>query len=102
MAQMKRNQRDKLPLHIARLRMQLHDELAKVGIDRAKVEVEHVVGTKLYRFSVIAPGFRRLRHSERQDLVWRIADQTLDQSQQLSIASIVTATPAEMAGQPAA
>jgi hypothetical protein len=59
------------------------------------VDYEPVAGTKLYRFVVLAPKFKSLRHSERQDLVWRIAQRLLPFDEQILISMILTMTPQE-------
>ena len=91
----------KFPAYVFRLRDALGTELAELGIRKPKVSFEHVPGTKLYRFEVIAPGFQKLRHSERQELVWRITDKELDKKK-LYILSILTLTPSEASGESAA
>ena len=87
----------KRAVFLAQLRNALVDDLAKAGI-RATVEVEPVPTTKLHRIYVFAPEFRALKHSERQNLVWRIADRGLDADQQLLISMIITLTPDEAKG----
>jgi len=47
---------------------------------------------------VIAKKFKSMRPSERQDLVWRIADQVLVPDEQLLVSMILTLTPDELAG----
>lgn len=71
--------------------------LKKAGID-AEVSSELVPHTKLRRFVVIAKNFKAMRPSERQDLVWRIANQVLVPDEQLLISMILTLTPDELAG----
>ncbi|HEV8608070.1 MAG TPA: hypothetical protein VGQ99_22230 [Tepidisphaeraceae bacterium] len=87
----------KKPAFLAQLRNALVDDLAKAGI-HARVELEPVATTKLHRIFVLAPEFRALKHSERQNLVWRIADRVLDPDQQLLISMIITLTPNEAKG----
>jgi len=86
-----------LPKFVDRLRKALVEDLGQAGI-KAKVEVQPVRTTKLYRFLVLAPKFARLRHTERQGLVWRIAERTLDPDQQLRISMIVTLSDDEASG----
>ena len=62
----------------------------------AKVRTERVPMTKLYRVAVLAPKFKALKHSERQNLVWRIADSALSPDEQLHISMILTLTPDEV------
>jgi len=64
----------------------------------ARVVVEHVPGTKLHRVFVVATAFARLRPAERQDLVWRIADQALTPDERLRISMIYTVTKSELPG----
>ncbi len=64
------------PDFVDKLKEALVRELRKSGIT-AKVTTEPVPATKLYRFLVVAPKFKNLMHSERQDLVWRIAEQAV-------------------------
>jgi hypothetical protein len=86
------------PKFVDHLKNVLVDELKNVGID-AKVIVEAVPTTRLYRVMVQAPKFKALKHSERQNLVWRIAEQVLSPEEQLRISMIVTLTPSEAAGE---
>jgi hypothetical protein len=81
----------------SRLRRVLDEGLAIGGID-ARVSTESVRGTKLTRVLVTAPGFKSLRPSERQDLVWRIVGASFDREEQLRISMILTLTPDELAG----
>ena len=86
------------PRNIERLLTEaLADCLKKAGID-AEVSYERVLHTKLRRFTVIAKKFKSMRPSERQDLVWRIADQALVADEQLLVSMILTLTPDELAG----
>jgi hypothetical protein len=83
------------PPFVERLIHALDAQLKDVGIE-AKIDSEPVGGTtKLYRIHVIAGGFEPLGHSERQGLVWRIADRTLSPAEQIKISMILTLTPAE-------
>ena len=51
-----------------------------------------------YRVTVVAPQFKALKHSERQSLVWRIAERVLSPNEQLRISMILTLTRDEAAG----
>ncbi|MBI1785485.1 hypothetical protein HYR69_10110 [Candidatus Sumerlaeota bacterium] len=64
----------------------------------AKIETENIPTTKLCRVRVLTPKFKKLRHFERQNLVWRIIDHGLDKDEQLRISMILTLTPDEMNG----
>ena len=87
----------KRPEFVSMLLEALQEGLKKGGI-HADVESEAVPGTKLHRVFVISPNFRNVRQGERQDLVWRIADETLPPEHKLRISMILTLTPAEMSG----
>jgi hypothetical protein len=45
---------------------------------------------------VVAAGFKKLWHSERQELVWRIANRALSRDEDLRISMILTLTPEEL------
>lgn len=80
-----------------RLRGGLIQGLKTAGI-AATVDIERVQGTKLHRVFVVADAFAKLRPSERQDLVWRIADQSLTPEERLQISMIFTVTKSELPG----
>lgn len=86
------------PAFLERLKKALVDGLGAVGIV-ADVDSEPVPTTKLHRLMVLAPKFKALKHTERQDLVWRIAEQTLSREDQLKVSMILTLTPAEADGE---
>ncbi len=54
--------------------------------------------TRLYRVAVLAPKFKELKHSERQNLVWRITERAISPDEQMRISMILTLTPDEMTG----
>ena len=83
------------PSFLERLKAALIRALAANDIS-AKVRTERVPTTKLYRVAVLAPKFKALKHSERQNLVWRIADSALSPDEQLHISMILTLTPDEV------
>jgi hypothetical protein len=85
------------PAFLARLKEALTDTLRANGI-AAEVDTEPVPTTRLYRVAVLAPKFKRLRHSERQDLVWRIAERALSPEEQMRVSMILTMTPDEAEG----
>jgi len=60
------------PAFLERLETALVEGLKTSGI-AAEVDSEPVPTTKLHRVMVLAPKFRALKHTERQNLVWRIA-----------------------------
>lgn len=82
------------PDHITKLMDALRDGLKQAGIS-ALVDCEAIPTTKLHRVVVLAPKFKPLPHSDRQSLVWRIAENTLPFEEQLLISSIYTLTPEE-------
>jgi len=75
----------------------LVEGLESVGID-ADVSVEAIPTTRLYRVLVLASKFKALKHSERQNLVWRIAERALSEEEQLRISMILTLTRDEARG----
>ena len=85
----------KPPELIGRLLDKLVKDLSAVNI-HVQTGAEQIPGTGLYRVYVIGKKLAALRPSERQDLVWRIANQELDQKEQLRISTIFTLTPEEM------
>jgi hypothetical protein len=85
------------PVFVQRLRTALTDTLKDSGI-KAEVWAEPVPTTRLYRVWVTAPKFKSLKHSERQSLVWRIAESALPPDEQMRISMIVTMTPQEAQG----
>lgn len=87
----------KSPAFLARLMKALVQGLKASGIT-AKVDSEPVPSTKLHRVIVLAPKFKALKHTERQNLAWRIAEQTLSADEQLKISMILTLTPEEAGG----
>ena len=86
-----------LPAFVTQLKKALVDGLKASGI-RAKVHTEPVPTTLLYRVTVVAPQFKAMKHSERQNLVWRIAERTLSPDDQLRVSMILTLTRNEAAG----
>jgi hypothetical protein len=87
----------KPPAFLDRLKGALMDALKANGIP-AKVDAEPVPTTRLYRLAVLAPKFRVLKHSERQNIVWRIAERALSPDEQMRISMILTLTPDEANG----
>lgn len=90
----------KTPTYVKGLQAALIDGLERAGI-QAQVQFEQVPTTKLHRFFVVADKFILLSPTERQDIVWRLAEQVLAPDQQACISMIITLTPEE-AGQPVA
>ncbi len=89
--------RVKAPPFVAKLRRGLKDDLEAAGIS-AKISSEPIPMTKLYRFMVLAGNFKKMSHSERQDLVWRIAKKSLQPQEELLVSMILTLTPEEASG----
>ena len=87
----------KAPAFVTQLRKALVDALKANGI-QAKVETEPVPTTRLYRVMVVAPQFKAMTHTERQSLVWRIAERALSPDDQLRISMILTLTRDEAEG----
>lgn len=85
------------PAFLDRLKAALLAALKANGI-AAKVDIEPVRTTRLYRVAVRAPKFKELKHSERQSLVWRIAERAISPADQLRISMILTLTPDEASG----
>jgi hypothetical protein len=85
----------KVATFATRLRDELIRGLKTVGIN-ATVDIERVLGTQLHRVFVVADAFAKLRPAERQDLVWRIADQALSPDERLRISMIFTVTKNEL------
>ena len=85
----------KIPPYIVRLRNAIDEELSKLDIAPTEVSVEPIARTNLFRFRIVAPKFSKLRHIERQDLVWRVVRLHLGDDEQLRISTITTVTPSE-------
>ncbi len=83
------------PPFVDKLTEALNNGLKVAGIDPVDLDVEPVPQTKLYRFIALSPCFEQLKPSERQDLVWRIADGVLARDEQLCVSMILTLTPDE-------
>ncbi len=83
-----------------RVRSSLTTGLKTAGIP-ARVEVRKIPGTKLHRVAVVAPKFKALQPSERQDLVWRIIGQTFKPEEELKISMIMTIDQEEASLSPA-
>lgn len=78
-----------------RVRGVLSKGLAEAGI-QATIRTEAIPQTKLTRVQIVSPTFRQLRHSERQDLVWRIIGQHFTANEQLHISMIMTLATQEL------
>lgn len=82
------------PAHLKRLLDALKEGLLQGGIT-ATIAAEAISRTKLHRVIVLTDQFEALPPSERQSLVWRIADGVLSFDEKLLISSILTLTPEE-------
>ncbi len=87
--------RMKTPAYVKKLAEALQTGLKKAGI-RAEIMTEPIRGTRLQRVNVVAPQFQALRPSEREGLVWRIAQSVLTPKEQLLISRIYTVTRQEL------
>ena len=88
----------RMPGIVTQLKEGIVDGLHTAGIE-AEVAVQPVKTTRLYRVTVLAAKFKALKHSERQNLVWRIAERALPSPEdQLRISMIWTLTPDEAEG----
>jgi len=89
------------PAPILRLKKALVRDLETQSGIKAKVDIESVAlsrTNRLYRVWVLSPQFKPLWHSERQDLVWRIANRALSPDEQMRVSMILTMTPGELRG----
>jgi hypothetical protein len=87
----------KYPVFVSRLHRALRAGLNQAGIEAA-IRHENVPSTKLYRFLVVAKKFENMAPSERQHVVWRLADQVLSEDEQMLVSMILTLTPDEVEG----
>lgn len=62
---------------------------------KVQVRFELVPKTKFWRIYVVAPVFKRMMFFERQDYVWRIAQDVLSRDERFCISMIVTLSPRE-------
>ena len=85
------------PVFLTRLTGALVDTLKASGI-KAHLNTQRVPGTRLYRVRVISPQFKRMYHSERQSLVWRITERVISWDDQMRISMILTLTGEEAKG----
>ena len=85
----------KAPNFQRKIRDVLASGLETAGV-RATIRLEKIPGTRLTRVMVTSPIFKKLRHSERQDFVWRIINQHFSPEEQLRISTIMTIAPAEL------
>jgi hypothetical protein len=77
-----------------RIKLKLQKGLATRGVE-AEISVHPISGTKMHRFYVVSDKFKRMEFTERQAVVWRIAN-SLPESDQTHISMIVTLTHAEV------
>ena len=62
----------------------------------AEVDVESV-GKGRYRLAVVSPRFNRMSHLKRQDVVWKVVDESLNRNAVMGISLILTFSPRELA-----
>ncbi|MDD4889270.1 MAG: hypothetical protein PHU85_05020 [Phycisphaerae bacterium] len=79
------------PTFVQQLVGGLKERLSTLGIP-AKVAAEKIPGLDMYRVYVVAQKFKSMMHSERQDLVWRIAEEALSKRKEdlMRISMILT------------
>jgi hypothetical protein len=83
------------PVFVTKLKAALEKDLRALGL-KSTVSVEPAGTTKLYRFFVVSDDFRDLRHSERQNIVWRIVDKTLSAEDSIKVSMIMTLAKEEL------
>ena len=71
------------------------EDLRALGL-KSTVRVEPAGTTKLFRFFVVSDGFKTLRHSERQNIVWRVVDRTLSPEDAIKVSMIMTLATTEL------
>jgi hypothetical protein len=77
------------PGFVGQLCQALRTELDLLGFP-AKIDAEAVPHTPRYRFFVESRAFDKLPHSERQAMVWQIAQRVLSPEDQLRVSMILT------------
>src|SRR5207247_860802 len=97
MAQVKTKPAAKAPKFVQKLSDALIEAFEKLGFE-IDVSSERLRGLPLHRIAVVSPSFERMWHSERQAIVWRIAQKALNDDEQLHISMILTMTPREAEG----
>jgi hypothetical protein len=95
MPKMKAKPRTSLATRVAAA---LKSGLKLAGFAVEQIETQPIRGTKLFRVTLVAKGFEKLWTTERQDLVWRILNQSFNREEQLQISMIITLSPGELAG----
>lgn len=71
------------------------EDLRALGL-KSTVRVEPAGTTKLFRFFVVSDAFKNLRHSERQNIVWRVVDRTLSPEDSIKVSMIMTLATTEL------
>jgi hypothetical protein len=97
MAKLKATKAKTVPPFLTQLKSTLVKSLKDAGI-HATVRSEPVPHTRLVRLAIYAPQFKAMKHSERQDFVWRIVEQALPPEDQMRISMILTLTTDEATG----
>jgi hypothetical protein len=86
---------DKLPGRVASV---LEKDLKAAGFSVEAIETEPIKRTKLFRVTLIAKGFEKIWVTERQDIVWRILQESFTKAERLRISMVVTLAPSEAVG----
>jgi len=86
------------PKFLHKLETAIRSGLDHAGIASPRIISEPVRTTRLHRVCVLSDGFKNLRPSERQDLIWRITADALTKEEQMRISMILTLTPSEFEG----
>ena len=85
------------PHFVAPLEAALQSQLPGAAVTHEQVRRER------YRFIVVSEEFGRMDHPERQQLVWKIAEEVVPKADLWNVAMIITMAPAEVdtPGEPA-
>lgn len=67
----------------------------------AEVEVEKIARTPRYGFLVVSDRFRKMSPSKRQELVWKIVNETVTVDESFRISVILPVDPSEVNKEPA-
>lgn len=78
-----------------KIRAAFNHYLPMSGVKNGRVIMEPIHGTRLHRVLVVASGFSRVPHWDRQDMVWR-ALRDLTSREQALISMIVPLSPKEL------
>ena len=73
----------------------LKADLKSAGFPVIAIETEPLKGTKVFRVTLIAKGFEKIWLTERQDIVWRILQESFTKEERFRISMVVTLAPTE-------